>query len=267
MSSVKDIELANRIVFVGKLWTAHSVGFWATNAAYYHFIYPSEKLRKYKIQRDKWERGTPEWNEAKEVYVKEFRDKVYMAPFEPLFLWFVIYPIFKKWEVTTGHGKVSWKSAVLHLLLFQFLNEFFFYWSHRALHSPLLYGYFHKKHHLFKTPTSLSTESVTITEALVSGVIPNLLPFVLISYIRGKPVPLSIMGAHVFFHTVLSCYSHGGYDFPLDEFLPLQVSRPLKTLLWLLGFPSAKHHDRHHSHFDGNYGNPVFDWMFGTLKG
>ncbi len=65
------------------------------------------------------------------------------------------------------------------------------YWNHRTLHWPMFYARFHKQHHevllfarfatinsgpcpQYKSPIPVSSEYFTLTEELLTGVIPTL---------------------------------------------------------------------------------------------
>lgn len=49
------------------------------------------------------------------------------------------------------------------------VDDFFFYWSHRALHHRLLYRRIHKKHHDFKHSITISAEWCHPLEVSAAG--------------------------------------------------------------------------------------------------
>ena len=49
------------------------------------------------------------------------------------------------------------------------VNDFGFYWTHRMLHTKLLYATFHKQHHQFKGTVGAAAEFAGPVETIVSG--------------------------------------------------------------------------------------------------
>ena len=41
-------------------------------------------------------------------------------------------------------NQYGWAWAIISLAIFLFINDAFFYWSHRAMHHPKLYKFFHR---------------------------------------------------------------------------------------------------------------------------
>ena len=129
------------------------------------------------------------------------------------------------------------------------INDFAFYWAHRALHHPLLYARIHKQHHQFVASIGFAAEYATPLEGLLANTIPTLLG-------------CFIFGSHFF--TILVYFilriwetveSHSGYDFPWSVW---------SLFDWQGG---AAAHDFHHSHNIGNFGGVCFsfwDSLMGT---
>jgi len=133
------------------------------------------------------------------------------------------------------------------LLFFVYLDDFLYYWMHRAMHEPWLFKRIHGWHHRIITPWAITGHymhpleyTVTATVALVG--------------------PLAV-GAHVAtvwlwfaFRQWEAAEGHCGYDFPWTptHFLP--------------GNDGAIHHDVHHGRVRGNYAGffAIWDGVFGT---
>lgn len=124
-------------------------------------------------------------------------------------------------------------------------NELMFYWSHRLLHHPKLYGKFHKKHHEYSAPFALAAIYCTPLEMIVS----NLWPFLGV---------VSVFRFHLFFaycwvgNAVMGTQTHhSGHKWPWMTVLDHQ----------------PKFHDLHHKYFNCNYGNvDFFDRLCGTSR-
>jgi sterol desaturase/sphingolipid hydroxylase (fatty acid hydroxylase superfamily) len=122
-------------------------------------------------------------------------------------------------------------------------QDAYFYWTHRLMHHPRLYPYFHRTHHRSVTPTAFAAYAFDIGEALVLGLFTPLWLVV---------VPMHALGLFLFmaFMIVRNVMGHSGV-----ELMPrwLADSR-------LFGWINANtHHDLHHSSFRYNYGL-YFTW-------
>lgn len=118
-----------------------------------------------------------------------------------------------------------------------FIDDMFFYWSHRAMHTPQLYKFFHKVHHESTDPSPLTAFAFHPSEAVVEQLMHIVLPFLL-------PLNFGVMLAWQIFSMLNNVLGHLGYEiypkgwvkFPLLQF---------KT--------ASTHHNMHHQLFNGNY--------------
>lgn len=129
------------------------------------------------------------------------------------------------------------------------INDIYFYFSHRLLHSRLFFRQFHKSHHLSVHTNAWSTYSFHPLEGLIQI---SIIPIVIFLF------PINIYVAIFFatFLTFMSVYGHCGFEL-----------RPNKNS-GLLVFNTSLHHHQHHKYGNYNFGLylNVWDKMFKTNK-
>ncbi|HZP40253.1 MAG TPA: sterol desaturase family protein [Candidatus Binatia bacterium] len=141
----------------------------------------------------------------------------------------------------------SWWTIALQLLFFVYLDDFLYYWFHRAMHAPWLYRRIHGRHHRIVTPWAVTDHYMHPLEYGLTGAVAVVGPL--------------LVGAHVV--TVWLWFvvrqwepaeGHSGYDLP---WTPTH---------WLPGNDGAMHRDVHHARVRGNYAGylTLWDGVFGT---
>ncbi|XP_059622725.1 fatty acid hydroxylase domain-containing protein 2-like [Phlebotomus argentipes] len=193
-------------------------------------------LRKYKIQ--------PGTNEPMN------REKLTKLLKTVLFNQFVIgFPMaFLNWHVMKERVDMnvvelfpSPARILLDLIVCLLLNEIGFYYSHRLLHSRLLYKIIHKKHHEWTAPIAISAMYCNPIEHTFSNLVP---PFLGLFVMRSHPATAWIWFSIAIMGTL---NDHSDYHFPL--------------------LPSPEAHDFHHLKFNNCYGViGLLDWLHGTDK-
>ncbi len=131
---------------------------------------------------------------------------------------------------------------LLHLPIFLLIEDFSFYWLHRALHTPFLYKHVHKMHHTFKQPNGWAVAYAHYLEYIfvnATGVF--LGPILLKSHVIT-------MWIWIVVRLLEGVDGHSGYDFWFSPFRYF----PFR--------PGANVHDYHHSHNIGNYGSFFTFW-------
>jgi 4-alpha-methyl-delta7-sterol-4alpha-methyl oxidase len=140
-----------------------------------------------------------------------------------------------------------WYVAGAQLLFFVYLDDFLYYWMHRAMHTRWLYKRIHGWHHRIVTPWAVTGHYMHPLEYVLTG-----------SLALAGPL---LVGAHVgvvwlwfSFRQWEAAEGHCGYDFPWTptHFLPFN--------------DGAVHHDVHHARVRGNYAGFLthVDGFFGT---
>ncbi len=139
------------------------------------------------------------------------------------------------------------------VLVYLFLHDSWFYWTHRWMHRPAIYKRMHAVHHASRDPTAWTAMSFHPWESVTGAVlIPALVLLIPIHYGALLAV-LTVM-------TVMGVTNHMGW-----ELFPRWLVRgPLGH--WLI---TASHHQRHHEKYLCNFGLYFRFWdrLCGTDRG
>ncbi|MGA8903153.1 sterol desaturase family protein [Bradyrhizobium sp.] len=152
--------------------------------------------------------------------------------------------------IYTDFDKAGVGYLVLSVVAIIVAHDAYFYWTHRLMHLPRLYPYFHRTHHRSVAPTPFAAYAFDIPEAfLMAAFTPLWLLF----------VPMHGLGLFLFmaFMIVRNVMGHAGV-----ELMP----RALADSRWFGWINATTHHDLHHATFHHNYGL-YFTWwdrMMGT---
>ena len=138
-------------------------------------------------------------------------------------------------------------------LIYLFLHDTWFYWTHRLMHRPKLFRTMHAVHHASRPPTAWAAMSFHPWEALTGAVVIPLLVFFV-------PIHIAMLGLVLLVMTVMGVTNHMGWE--------LFPQRLVHSALggWLI---TASHHQRHHEEYRCNYGLYFRFWdrLCGTDKG
>ena len=122
-------------------------------------------------------------------------------------------------------------------------QDAWFFWSHRLLHNRRLFRLFHRLHHRSHNPTSFTSYSFDIGEAVVQAIY---LPLALL-VVPSHPIVLFLFTAHMMLRNAIG---HCG----VEIFPARRDGRPLFG--WLT---TVTHHDLHHA--DGRWNRGLyFTW-------
>ncbi|TGM10814.1 sterol desaturase family protein [Leptospira selangorensis] len=158
------------------------------------------------------------------------------------------YGYFKFYERIEDYG---WGYLILSTVLILGIQDFYFYWTHRLMHTRFFYKRVHKLHHDSTTPSPWTAYSFSPWEALIHSLI---MPIVALLF----PVhPLALM-IFMTFQIIRNVLGHSGY-----EIFPSWMGT--NKILKLLN--SNTNHDMHHQSFRYNYGlyTTIWDYLFGTV--
>lgn len=138
----------------------------------------------------------------------------------------------------TDVNEFGWPYLFASVLLYLFLHDTYFYWTHRLMHRPKLFRRLHKVHHESHQPTPWTAFSFHPYESIVGAIIIPALVFIIPIHVGALLFILTLM-------TISSVINHAGFEILPDW--------------WLKGFPgrnliTAAHHNLHHQRYVCNYG-------------
>jgi sterol desaturase/sphingolipid hydroxylase (fatty acid hydroxylase superfamily) len=117
-------------------------------------------------------------------------------------------------------------------------HDAYFYWTHRLMHQPRLFRFFHRGHHRSRAPTVLAAYAFDWPEAIVQALFVPLMAFL-------TPVHATALLAFLSFMIVRNAIGHSGV-----ELYPRWFGRSRLTA-WNT---TVTHHDLHHQHGGANFG-------------
>ncbi len=207
----------------------------------------------------KWKRG---WAQKNRIQKIEFsaadvrRELFYSAGTTIIFgavLAVVFNPAMKPY--TRLYADVSeygyaWFFASFALLVL--VNDTYFYWMHRLVHRPKLFGLIHRVHHLSTTPSPMAAYSFHPIESFLEII--WIVPMVFIF-----PMHRNALILFSFASLIMNSIGHLGVEIYPKSWTTHPVMRWLNT---------STHHNRHHREFRGNYGLYFLFWdrWMGTEK-
>lgn len=142
----------------------------------------------------------------------------------------------------TDIHKFGWSYAAISLVIVLILHDAYFYWTHRLMHYRYLFRYFHRVHHLSRTPSPWAAYAFAPPEALVQALF---LPVIVLCL----PLHPGVITAFLAIMIVRNALGHAGIEVFSQGFAD-----------WRFGWSTTvTHHDLHHRYVNGNYGL-YFTW-------
>jgi sterol desaturase/sphingolipid hydroxylase (fatty acid hydroxylase superfamily) len=158
-------------------------------------------------------------------------------------------------QYTTWYGDINEHSRLYFWLAFPLMlvmHDTYFYFTHRLMHHPRLFKWFHLVHHKSTNPSPWAAFAFHPLEAVVEIGI-------LVVYLFTIPV----MKMHLFFFflfmMVYNVYGHLGWELYPKNFQRSFIGKWINT---------SVNHNQHHQYFKGNYGLYFLFWdrVLGTLR-
>jgi Delta7-sterol 5-desaturase len=153
------------------------------------------------------------------------------------------------WSINMGYLKpigpsLGWPTDLALLAGIIVAHDAYFYWTHRAMHHPLLFKHFHRAHHRSVTPTPFAAYSFSVPEAVVMGL------FVILWQFMFR-TPGWVIGTFLVWQITRNAMGHAGFELMPRWWLSTRITRWINT---------TTHHDLHHNGgFNTNYGL-YFTW-------
>eukprot|EP01112_Ceratiomyxa_fruticulosa_P012448 TRINITY_DN3447_c0_g1_i2.p1 TRINITY_DN3447_c0_g1~~TRINITY_DN3447_c0_g1_i2.p1 ORF type:complete len:269 (+),score=41.71 TRINITY_DN3447_c0_g1_i2:797-1603(+) len=198
-------------------------------------------FNKYRMQPDKDVTWAMRWKCVKKLLITHFLVQLPMMA--------IFSPFIHKSGLTAQLPLPSTPSIFSSVLFCFLIEDFYFYWVHRALHWPMWYKYIHKIHHEHAAPFGIAAEYAHPAETLILGLGTVIGPALTIRHLFTLYIWLGLR----LYQTI---EAHSGYDIPwlFTRYIPF--------------WGGAHFHDFHHETFVGNYSSSftIWDWVFGTSK-
>ncbi|MBZ5859017.1 sterol desaturase family protein [Flavihumibacter profundi] len=132
------------------------------------------------------------------------------------------------------------------------VHDTYFYWTHRLMHHPKIFRYFHLVHHKSTNPSPWAAYSFHPLEAIVEA-------GVVVVFLFIMPIHKLHLGLFFLFMIIYNVYGHLGYELYPKSFSRNRIGRWINT---------SVNHNQHHQYFKGNYGLYFLFWdrVMGTIR-
>jgi sterol desaturase/sphingolipid hydroxylase (fatty acid hydroxylase superfamily) len=208
-------------------------------------------FERYKTHDQPWP-----WKSNPEKWNKQIqRTFIFLAINHLVFMPLILLPyyIFNHCPFSLEYHKLpSCLEIITQTVSFMIMEDFCFYWSHRALHMEMIYPYIHKIHHEYINVVSISSEFSHPLEFIFGNVLTsNLGPLIL-----GKRVHFSTFAMWIIMRIGETTDGHSGYEFSWSPYRLLPFSG------------SSEFHNFHHLNTKGNYSSffTYWDRLLGTVN-
>jgi methylsterol monooxygenase len=244
----EKIDNEGKFMFWCTFWT-HQISYILGNG-FFIILYYFDLMKECKFDKNPWpwQSDYPKWiKQLKKTIVTICINHFVLAPLISLpSLFSGKSPFRTDYETLPTVFEMFWQN-----LFSAFVDEFFFYWSHRALHWNKIYPYIHKKHHEYISTLGIAAEYAHPIEYVFGNVIPSSLG----SLMLGKRMHGYTALVNIFRKILGTTEGHSGFEFKLNF---------LKIFSF---FAPADYHASHHLNFKGNYGSSyIWDILFQTLN-
>jgi lathosterol oxidase len=149
-------------------------------------------------------------------------------------------------------SEYGWAWFILAFPVMFVMHDTYFYWTHRLMHHPKLFKYFHLVHHQSTNPSPWAAYAFHPLEAVVEVGI-----FVVFLF----TIPIHKLHFFLFFlmSIIYNVYGHLGWELYPKGFSRNAIGKWINT---------SVNHNLHHQYFKGNYGLYFLFWdrVMGTIR-
>lgn len=218
----------------------------AVNLLRYFLVAGPAFLLFYIVFKEKWQlkRIQSRFPASADYYREIGYSLVTIAIFVVVALVIFATPLVKFTLVYQDISERGWGWWWFSIVLMIFLHDTYFYWTHRAMHHPSLFKYFHLVHHKSTNPSPWAAYAFHPLEAVVEASI--IFPIVFLI-----PSHATAILTFLLFMIVYNVYGHLGYELYPKRFSSHPIGKWLNT---------SVNHNMHHKHFTGNYGLYFLFW-------
>lgn len=146
----------------------------------------------------------------------------------------VAWPVLRLSSIHLGELP-AWWVVVMQFVFFILLDDFLYYWMHRAMHHVPALRRAHLVHHRPQTPFALTGNYFHWFEFVATGTLALVGPLVVGAH-------LYVVYGWIIFRQLQAADGHAGYDFGLRN-----------PMAWIPSYHGPVYHDFHHAEGEGNY--------------
>ncbi len=216
-------------------------------ASIFFLIYYAIKRRAWSARKVQLE--FPEGSDYRREFLFSLSTSIIFATLGYLFFFG---PLAQYTKVYTNIQEFGLPYFFLSVSLTLVVHDTYFYWTHRAMHHPAVFGRVHRVHHLSTNPSPWAAMAFHPLEAVVEFGIIAIVPFI-------YPIHPLAIGLFLLIMMIYNVYGHLGFELYPKGFAGSRLGRWINT---------SVNHNQHHQHIKGNYGLYFLWWdrWMGTIR-
>lgn len=194
-------------------------------------------LRKYKIQQKPFQVKQYFWPCIARIVINSSIMLVIL---------FITWPILRMSGIHLNETP-PWYIWVAQLIFFIVMDDFLYYWMHRAFHTRWLLKNVHSVHHRIRNTCAIDGNYFNWVEFVLTGGLALVGPVLL-------GVHVYVLWSWIIIRQLEAADGHCGYDIPWNP------------MHWLPVYKGPVYHDFHHARYQGNYAGflPYLDRFWDT---
>jgi len=141
-------------------------------------------------------------------------------------------------QIYTNVDDFGWGWFWGSIIVVIFVHDAYFYWTHRLIHHPRLFRFFHGVHHESHNPSPWAAYCFSPGEAVIQA---GIFPLVALT----MPIHPGAFGIFMLWQITFNIAGHTGYEFHAKWLMDSWLGKFLNT---------PTNHIQHHDSFKGNFG-------------